>query len=1310
MKSASLPLAAVLVAFGAQAADSPKEVGIPEVSQRAWIVDDGGTLKSETELLLDNPRKEWMPVWVKISVPGRADCIERLTDALPTGRTRWTVHVPELAKDGDTVTFGLFDNAQAKGAPLGVRSLVQKKVRHWRLYVEHNSHQDIGYTDHQDHLRTKKWPSFWDQALVKDMPGSDAWPDDAKVRLEAEGTYQLDQALPVRSADWFETLRARLKEGRFAYGAAFGDMAHNNYGAEELARSTYYADRFLKDKTGVSSSKNVIMRDEPTMSWGTIDAAVSAGAKSFVLQHNYDHNLWRGETAYPEFFYACGRNPGSRLLVWNSLTGNYADDVLGLQSGDVPGIMGRINAKLMGYQEGIGGGPYGPAKAVDGVTGKSDAGEWASAGERNPWLKLAWDKARTISSVRLFDRANPNDNVNAGVLEFSDGGSVAVEGIPADGSAKEVSFPAREAAWVRFKATQGVGANVGLAEIEVLSDGKNIAPEAAVTASSAFGASRHHAYPYDVAMVSFTHSGDNQPMNSQVYASIKAIADKKYAWPKVVCANYEVVFDDLAAHWKDAIPAYKGTVEDWWNFGAASTALETGVNRMNHDKLAAAESLATFAAVAAPGRAYPAEYLSTAYEDLLLYDEHTWGHPGCRVDDQWRWKRNTALAADSLAAKVLDDSLAALSSRIPCAGPTVVVHNRLSWPRTDLVTLPAASLPAHFDLVDAQTREPVRYQRQDDGTVVFAASGVPAVGYKTFRVTPRADEPAFADSGVTATADALENAWFKVAFDKAGNVTSILDKKNGNAEMVDASAPHKLNQYLLLKEGKEVAKTEAAAVSVRQGAVSASVVADGAVEGLDSLRRRVVLYRDLPRIDFVDETVKGLQISNIEMGYFAFPLKVEGFTLRHEMPTGDMKPGVNRDVDDPANEQYYTSSTAFHTVNRWVDASGPQGHGITFATPTAPVVSYGRPDTGWFKGGWDINYNAPKPWIYGMAFNNEWQTNFQKTQPGRVVFRYALRGHGGNSWQEGDADTFGAEVESPLRANLVAAAQPGAGLDGAKGTFLSIDRPNVLLSAAKLAEANGEGLIVRFNETKGKTTEVTVDLGFFKPESVTETDLIENDRAKVALEGGKIRFTIEPFAFKTFRLVRGAAPGTVAGLGAAFDAGGCQVSWKAQEDAVAYEIFRSPDAGFTPGSGTWVATVSAAHWFDPSVKAGLEHTYHYAVRAVGAGRKGAFAAAVPAVAGRPADTQAPTAPVVRAQALHPTKVTLSWLPAQDDTAVQGYEVYRDGTKVATLPAIYNSWLDVSVKPGETHAYAVKARDMAGNLSAAGAATVKTSEK
>ena len=113
----------------------------------------------------------------------------------------------------------------------------------------------------------------------------------------------------------------------------------------------------------------------------------------------------------------------------------------------------------------------------------------------------------------------------------------------------------------------------------------------------------------------------------QVYDNIKAINDKGYVYPRIINANYNQFFDDVAAHWSAKIPAFKGTIEDWWNFGAASTAYETGLNRMNHDKLAAAEFLATVASVAVPDRRYPYEALAAAYENLLLYDEHTWGSP-----------------------------------------------------------------------------------------------------------------------------------------------------------------------------------------------------------------------------------------------------------------------------------------------------------------------------------------------------------------------------------------------------------------------------------------------------------------------------------------------------------------------------------------------------------------------------------------------------------------------------------------------------------------------------------------------------------
>ncbi len=1156
---ANIAVLSITVMFFAQSMALAASGTISGVTQRPWIINDSGQLKSETELTVDNTGGAEFDSWVKISVPGKTAYMESL-GKLAAGKATKIVHVLELLKDGDHVTFALYDNKDGTGTALHTQTLAQMKIRHWRFYVGHNSHLDIGYTDYQEDLKDTKWPGFWDKALLTDMPNSDNWPDDSKVRLEVEGVYQLDTSLRVRSADWFETLRLRLQQGRFAYGAAFANNAHSNWGAEELARSTYFSERLFKDKTGVESTKNIIMRDEPTLSWGVIDALAETGAKSFAIHHNSDHNPWRGTTVYPELFYAHGKTPTNRLLVWNSPVANYCVDELNFRGKDVNVLMSNIAKKLMGYQSG-------------------------------------------------------------------------------------------------------------------------------------------NKYPYDVAMVNFTNGSDNGPMLTQVYTNIKALNDKGYVYPRIINANYNTFFDDVATNWSASIPTYKGTIEDWWNFGAASTAYETGLNRVNHDKLSSAEFFATLASVAVPNCRYPCEALANAYENLILWDEHTWGSPRPAVDEQWRWKRNTAIAADVASSKVLNDSLTAINTLIPASGQTIVVHNNLSWNRSDVVTIKQSDLPVHFDLIDVASAKPIKYQKLDNGTLVFVAPNVPGLGYKTFRVISRANDPVFTTS-VKATASTLENNFFKVTFNSAGNIISILDKQNSNAEMVDPSAPYPLNQYVIFKEGALAGQVSTATVSTCVGAIQGCMISDGATTGLDSLKRNVILYDSLARIDFVNDAVKGRQLANVEMGYFCFPLKVNNFMLRHEMPTGDMRPGIHADINNPETEQYYTSSTAFYTVNKWVDASNQQNWGITFASLQAPLLSYGKPELGWSKGTWDVNYNADKPWIYSMAFNNEWQTNFQKTQPGRAIFQYSLRGHSGGNWQAGNAETFGAEVASPLKATIIAGAQTGHGFNAAKGQFITIDKNNVVLTAAKVAEANADGLILRFNEIKGASTAVKVDLSWFAPTAVIETDLVENDKTPLPLTQNSVTFIIPPFGFKTLRLIRGTRPEPVSNISAIFNTNGCQVTWNDMPGAALFEVFRSTRQDFSAGTGTYVASVSGNHTYDQAVRSGLSRTYYYTVRAVHAGKKSALPAPVQAVSGTLSDTFAPSIPLVSGQALHSTKVTLSWQPSTDNYAIKGYKIFRDGKLIVNLPEEFNSWLDTTVRPNNAYSYTVQAYDVNGNLSAA----------
>lgn len=81
------------------------------------------------------------------------------------------------------------------------------------------------------------------------------------------------------------------------------------------------------------------------------------------------------------------------------------------------------------------------------------------------------------------------------------------------------------------------------------------------------------------------------------------------------------------------------------------------------------------------------------------------------------------------------------------------------------------------------------------------------------------------------------------------------------------------------------------------------------------------------------------------------------------------------------------------------------------------------------------------------------------------------------------------------------------------------------------------------------------------------------------------------------------------------------------------------------------------------------------------------------------DTQAPTTPGSPAATANKRKstITVTWMASTDNVGVAGYEVWRDGTKIATASG--TSYVD-SVTDTTTHSYVMKAFDAAGNRSSA----------
>jgi chitodextrinase len=88
------------------------------------------------------------------------------------------------------------------------------------------------------------------------------------------------------------------------------------------------------------------------------------------------------------------------------------------------------------------------------------------------------------------------------------------------------------------------------------------------------------------------------------------------------------------------------------------------------------------------------------------------------------------------------------------------------------------------------------------------------------------------------------------------------------------------------------------------------------------------------------------------------------------------------------------------------------------------------------------------------------------------------------------------------------------------------------------------------------------------------------------------------------------------------------------------------------------------------------------------------------------DLEAPTAPTrLVASVVSSSRIDLSWDPSTDNTGVEGYLVYRNGTRIATTPAL--TYQSAGLTPSTSYTYLVAAYDAAGNVSAQSNAVTKT---
>lgn len=674
-------------------------------------------------------------------------------------------------------------------------------------------------------------------------------------------------------------------------------------------------------------------------------------------------------------------------------------------------------------------------------------------------------------------------------------------------------------------------------------------------------------WPYRT-WLALIHTGDNEgPPKPEDVDKLLAEAAAKLPGVKVRIGRLSDFADAVKAE-KAEIPVVRGDMPDTWIHGPMSDPAGSQLARSLRPSLGTAEALATH--LAAWGGTPPpgsAAALDAAYEQSLLFGEHTWGGAlywvteyGAktkwgygdvwkkeraegrfkRLEESWAEHRAYIEKARDLAAPVLDGKLKALANAAGPDGPRVVVFNPLPWKRDGLVSV-AFPGDAPRSVYPAEGGPSIPVIGAAAGSR-FLASGVPPFGFRVY--IPSRKPTYWIGPALDKVAANMESRWFRVEFDRVrGTVASIFDKRNGR-ELVDVSAQAAFGQYLYERfDTDQVAAFRRAYVKIAadwgvaelgkpnlppasqapyravapsknelsfertQLSTTATMTSRPSRDIPHAVTTRLTIYPEAPYFD-LEMTLTGKPADPWpEAGWMVLPFKVESPRLRV---------GRLGSIVDPAADFVAGTNRHLFAVNTGVALYDSNGTGVGVCAPDSPLMSLDEP--GLWK--YDPNFTPRKARVFVQLFNNQWTTNFRFWNEGTWTVRVRVwafaRFEGGESLVRPSLETRYA-----LRAAVA---------DGPKGLLPASQSGLEILPAGTLVTAfgpnpDGAGTILRLWELAGRSGRCTVRFPpGMKVGEIQPVDLRGRPVGRsFAIEGGTFAFEQKAFAPITFLISGGGA-------------------------------------------------------------------------------------------------------------------------------------------------------------------------------------------
>jgi hypothetical protein len=433
-------------------------------------------------------------------------------------------------------------------------------------------------------------------------------------------------------------------------------------------------------------------------------------------------------------------------------------------------------------------------------------------------------------------------------------------------------------------------------------------------------------YPYDIVSLQWTVNGDNGSPDLTLSDTVRDW-NAKYVYPHLIIAETSEPFIALEKRYGDKIPSYSGDFTPYWEDGAGSTSLETKMNRASTSRLAQAEALWAMRS-AMP---FPADSFRSAWDNALLYSEHTWGAWNSTSDPdapsvraQWDGKRAFARNADKESSSLLEQAAGG-----NVYSSSIEVYNTESWTRSDIVLVPK-NLSSKGDLVKDSSGKSVPSQRLASGELAVLALDLPPFSSRRYTIS---SGKAHLSGSAAATHDGLSNGALDLKVNPSTGAISELHAKGIPGNLVDAKSRSAVNDYFYLIGGdlKDLQKNGPVSIKIEDaGPLVATLSIRSDAPGCRSLTRKVRLISGIQRVDIAD-TVDKLAVRDKEGMHFGFGFNIPNPVTRMDMPLSVVRPEL--DQLPAANKNWYP-------VQHWVDISN-NDYGVTWATLDAPLVEVG---------------------------------------------------------------------------------------------------------------------------------------------------------------------------------------------------------------------------------------------------------------------------------------------------------------------------------------------------------------------------------